>query len=412
MSKQFRCLIFLVLYHALSFAQDNTVDYFVKQALLNSPLLQDYQNQTLSNSIDSQKIRAALLPQVNAVTNSVYAPVFGNVGYDGAITNGANISSVVGVNKRFIGKKNLQYQFQTIDLSTKAIQNTAAISRQELIKTVTAQYITTYGDLEQYRFSKDIQQLLNKEDTILKKLTQSNVYKQTDYLTFLVTLQQQRIATSQAEILFNKDLYALNYLCGITDTQVIELQKPDIVLVRLPNAEQSIFYRKFLLDSLALRNQKITLDFIYKPRLNIFADAGYVSSLLSLPLRNFGTSFGFNLTVPIYDGHQRKLEYRRLDIAQQTNTNYQQFFSRQYRQQISMLGIQLHSTQELIGQINTQIKYAEGLIEVNNKLLVTGDVRIADLVIALNNYLNAKNLLTQSTVNNLQLINELNYWNR
>jgi hypothetical protein len=73
---------------------------------------------------------------------------------------------------------------------------------------------------------------------------------------------------------------------------------------------------------------------------------------------------------------------------------------------------QLQSTQELIDQINKQIKYSEGLIQVNTKLLVTGDVRIADLIIALNNYLTAKNLLTQNTVNRLQLINQINYWNR
>jgi hypothetical protein len=45
-------------------------------------------------------------------------------------------------------------------------------------------------------------------------------------------------------------------------------------------------------------------------------------------------------------------------------------------------------------------------------LLETGDARIADLVIALNNYLTAKNLLTQNTVSRLQIINQINYWNR
>jgi outer membrane protein TolC len=146
--------------------------------------------------------------------------------------------------------------------------------------------------------------------------------------------------------------------------------------------------------------------------LNVFADAGYVSSLLTLPYKNFGTSFGFNLSVPIYDGRQRKLQYRKIQISEETRKGYRDFFKKQYSQQVAQLMKQLQSTQELIDQINKQIKYSEGLIQVNTKLLVTGDVRIADLIIALNNYLTAKNLLTQNTVNRLQLINQINYWNR
>jgi hypothetical protein len=66
----------------------------------------------------------------------------------------------------------------------------------------------------------------------------------------------------------------------------------------------------------------------------------------------------------------------------------------------------------LIEEISSQIKYAEGLIDVNKKLLQTGDVKIADLVIAINNYLTAKSLLAQNRVNSMQIINQINYWNR
>jgi len=118
------------------------------------------------------------------------------------------------------------------------------------------------------------------------------------------------------------------------------------------------------------------------------------------------------VAVPIYDGHQKKMQYRKLDISERTRQNYKDFFTRQYSQQVAQLMQQLKATQELIDQINHQIKYSEGLIQVNTKLLVTGDVRIADMVIALNNYLTAKNLLTQNTVSRLQIINQINYWNR
>jgi len=146
--------------------------------------------------------------------------------------------------------------------------------------------------------------------------------------------------------------------------------------------------------------------------LNAFADAGYISSLAYNAHKNFGTSIGFGISVPIYDGKQRKLQYQKLDILEQTRQGYRQFFSKQYTQQIQQLYNQLTGTTTLLSEINRQIRYSEGLVNANMKLLMTGDAHITDLVIALNNYMTARNLLTQNTINRLQIINQINYWTR
>lgn len=407
--------IFVLVAAAVSFqsrAQRNTLDYFIHSALENSPLLRDYRNQVLSASIDSERIRATFKPQVNATTNNSYAPVIGGIGYDGAITNGANISALVGVNKALVGQKNLQTQFETLTIAERSLANTSKLSEQDLRRTITAQYITAYGDLQQLQFARETGSLLAREDTILKKLTTQNVYRQTDYLTFLVTLQQQELTTRQSAIQYETDFLTLNYLSGIDDTAILEIKEPQIGLATSLTPETSVFYNQYILDSLQLNNQRSVLDYTYKPKMNVFADVGYVSSLFLLPYRNFGTSFGFSVSVPIYDGNQRKLQYRKLDLAEQTRTGYRDFFRTQYTQQVAQLLKQLRSTVELIDQINRQIKYSEGLIQVNTRLLATGDVKIADLVIALNNYLTAKNLLTQNSMNRLQIINQVNYWNK
>ncbi|MGN6617579.1 MAG: TolC family protein, partial [Ilyomonas sp.] len=124
------------------------------------------------------------------------------------------------------------------------------------------------------------------------------------------------------------------------------------------------------------------------------------------------TSFGLNLTIPIYDGGQRKLQHQRLDIAEQTRQYYRDFFQTEYNQQLAQLMQQLNSTQQLIDETTAQLKYVEGLIQSDKKLLATGDVRIADYIIAINNYLNAKNTITQNTLNKLQIITQINYWNK
>lgn len=395
-----------------SFSQTNGLDYYINHALGNSPLLKDYINQAQSILVDSQLIRATYKPQVTGTNNNYYAPVIGGVGYDGAITNGGNVTALLGVNKTFVSHKNLNSQFETIRLQSEGIQNSAKISEQDLKKTITDQYITAYGGLQQLNFSKEIYALLKKEEAILKKLTEANVYRQTDYLTFLVTFQQQELASEQLAIQYQNDYSTLNYIAGIEDTSVANLPDPGITLNYVPLSENSVFLKQYTLDSLKSVNQRLVINFNYKPKLDVFADAGYNSTLVHQPYKNFGTSVGASLIVPIYDGRQKKLQYNKLAIAERTRLGYKAFFKHQYNQQIAQLSKQLQATDALIVQINNQIKYSEGLIKVNVRLLETGDAKIADLVIAFNNYLSAKNLLTQNTVSRWQIINQINYWNR
>jgi outer membrane protein TolC len=405
-------ILLLVFIPVRFYGQEKTLNDFISIGLANSPLLNDYRNQVQSALLDSARIHASYLPQINATTNNSYAPVIRGFGYDYAITNGTNINAVVGVNKNFVGSKNLQNQYNTIRLSSQGIQNTAKISEQDLKRNIISQYIVTYGDQQQLNLSAEIYTLLKKEDTILKTLAQKNVYKQTDYLAFLVTLQQQELLSIQDSIQFRYDFASLNYLCGIEDTATATLKEPDVPLSSLTEAGNSVFFRQYFLDSLKLENERRAIDLTYKPKLNVFADAGYISSLAYNAYKNFGTSFGFGVTIPIYDGKQKKLQYQKLDIAEKTRQGYRQFFSKQYNQQIRQLYDQLKSTTDLISQINRQIRYSEGLVNASMKLLVTGDARITDLVIALNNYMTTRNLLTQNTISRMQIINQLNYWTR
>lgn len=286
------------------------------------------------------------------------------------------------------------------------------ITEQDLRRTVIAAYVAAYGSWRQYHFNNDIYKLLSKEDSILKKLTQASVYRQTDYLTFLVTLQQQHLTITQARLQYQNDYATLNYLCGLTDTSFTPLDSPHIALEQLPDYNNSVFYRKFITDSLLLKNAAQQVDLAYKPKLSITADGGYVSSLTYTPYKNFGVGAAINLTIPIYDGNQRKLQYQRLNILEQTRANNRDFYSAQYQQQIAQLTQQLQTTNQIIDETNDQLKYVYTLIDANRRLLITGDVRIADYIIAISNYLNAQNTITQNIIRQFQIITQINYWNK
>ena len=402
----------VVLIACCCYGQPRPLEYFIDQAQQNSPLIKDYNNQILSFRLDSQILKATLKTQVNFVSSNSYAPVIRNFGYDGAITNGANISSVVQANRNFITRNNATAQFAILALQSRSLSDTISITQQDIKRAITEQYIMAYGDQVALDFNEEVYDLLKKEEVALKKLTQANVYKQTDYLAFYTTMQQQQFTYLQSQIQYNTDYLTLNYLAGVVDTSIQRIERPALNDTMQFDFYNSVFYKKYATDSLRLATERALISYEYKPRIGAYTDAGYISSLQYEAYRNFGFSFGVSLTIPIYDGHQKRYRLSQVDIRERTRINNRDFFVNQYRQQIAQLNQQLHSSDLLVQTIQQQIKYINTLLTANARLLQTGDIRISDYVLAITNYMNARNLLNQNEVNRLRIVNQINYWNR
>lgn len=385
--------------------------FFLSKAKSSSPLLKDLSNQRKSLAIDSMVTRATAGPQLSANGAGLYAPVVHGYGYDEVITNGQALEGYLSLNYDLLNKKRVQNQLEGIKLQGDSIRYAGKLSTFDLERTITDQYLLAYASQEQQRFSSEVVSLLQKEDALLKTLTRTNVYKQSEYLTFLVTLQQQQLAEKQAEIQYRNDYATLAYMAGMQDTTRTRLQEPKLQDTQLLE-NRTFFMKKFELDSMRNDNLKKGIDLNYRPKLGVYANGGYSSSLVLQPYKNFGASVGFTFSVPIYDGHQRKMQYQKLRISGETINAYRDFFSSQQRQQLQLIRQQIGQTDGLFNKINEQIKFSKGLIEVDSRLLHTGDLRIADFIIAINNYMSAQSLYRQTMINKLKLINQYNYWNK
>jgi len=400
-----------ILLPVISLAQTKSLSYFVDSSIKNSPQLYEYRNSILSNGIDSQLIVAANRFQVTGSGNAYYAPVINGYGYDVTITNGQQLSAFIALNKQIYNKRNLSLQFQNLQLQKDSMRAATAITIKDIRKAIITQYIVTYGDQLQIDFNNEIITLLGNEESLLKELTQKNVYKQADYLAFLVTLQQQELTRSQLLVQYKNDYATLNYLAGITDTTTTSLSEPGLTIAEDLIYDSSAFFLKYTIDSLLLGNKRSAIDISYRPKVNLFADAGYQSTFILTPYKNFGYNAGINLTIPIYDGHQKQMQYTKLTIEERTRQRQKEFFARQLTQQIRQLRQQLQAIEGLTEPINKQIQYLQTLIQVNGKLLETGDIKITDYVVALNNYIASKNLVVQNQVARYQIMNQLDYWN-
>lgn len=387
----------------------HSVDYYIQKGLENSPLLKGFSNQLLSGKLDSLLIQANYQPQVNQVSQAMYAPTTKNFGYDEAITNGANYSAVVNVVQPLFNKKIRNNQFQNIALLNQTIEADAKITAADLRQGITSQYLTAYADYTSIEFNQSTLNLLKDEQALLKSLTDQGIYLQTDLMNLAISVTAQKITIRQEFIQYKNSLAVLNFICGINDTSTVILNKPDVRIHNSFNINNSPAMMKFKIDSLKNVNSNLLIDMNYRPKLSAFADAGFMAVLPQNIPHNFGTSFGLNFTLPVYDGKQRKLQYGKTLLAENSRLDYKAFYSSQYKQQINQLTEQLKLTDELILGIRDQLSEQEKLIALYKIEIEKGLVRFLDFLNTVNNYTQTKNSLTVSEMNRLQIINQMNY---
>lgn len=404
-----KLMIFVLFLVSGSLVNAQSLDSYLKKGLENSPLLKDYSNQILSGKLDSLLIQATYKPQIHQVSQAMYAPASKNIGYDDAITNGGNYSALINLVQPLFNKKIKDNQFRDISLSNKTIEVNSRITETELKQGITSQFLTAYSDYSLIQFNKSTLNLLKDEQALLKSLADQGIYAQTDLMNLSLSVTAQKIAIRQAFIQYKNSLAVLNFICGINDTSTIILNKPELTIRNSFNINNSPAMMKFKIDSLKNVNSKLLIDLNYRPKLSAFADAGFMAIRPENIPYNFGTSFGINFTMPIYDGKQRKLQYDKTSLAENSRLDYKAFYSTQYQQQINQLTNQLKLTDELISGIRSQLTEQEKLIALYKIEIEKGLVRFLDFLNTVNNYTQTKNSLTVSEMNRLQIINQMNY---
>lgn len=403
-------LIYLSILQFPSFAQVKSLDFFIDQGLIHSPVLKDINNQVNSNLVDSLLVKAGQKPQVSYKGLLYYAPVINGIGYSEVITNISNISSVVYVSQRIFNQKTIEAQYSKSGIQNLALRISSKITENELRKVITLQYLSACSVSNDITFNRDLLSSSKDEELILRQLVEKGLYKQVDYLSFMVELKAQELLLNDLQIQYQKEVSALHVLCGLPDTAYEQLALPEIKLNSPVSAANSPFFNRFVADSLKIQNEKLLVDRNYKPSINWFSDAGLLNNLPRDISKNFGFSMGLSLSVPIYDGQQRRLNYEKLKIAENTRTNYAGYFKQQFSQQLQQLYTELKKTQEIIPQVNQQLGFAESVIKQEKYLINAGNISVTDYVTALKNYISIKRNLNQYQVKILQIITEINYW--
>jgi outer membrane protein TolC len=403
-------LIFILSGLSLSaYNQTHDLDFYLNAGTQNSPLLNDYRNQVSSAYSDSLIIRAGKKPNVEARSQLLYSPYYNNFGYDEVVTDGGNYTAVVAVTQNIFNKKEIENKYRSVEIQKQIINNTSKISENELRKLITEQYLTTFSSYNDFIFNKTFLDLFKKENDIAKQFVKNGVFKQTDYLALVVEAQSQEITNKQVENQYLKNLSLLNQICGIIDTSRYELTKPDLVIKGDPDVSKSPGYIKFKIDSIRIETEKSAIDIKYKPKVNWFADAGFLTSNPWNFYQHFGYSAGIGLNIPIYDGKQQNISKQKLDLEQNSRKTYENNYQKQYFIQILQLKKELNNLDEISQQADNQLNTSRQLVLALKDQLEAGIIQLTEYINAIKNFRTINSNINLINVQKLQVINELNF---
>ncbi len=401
---------FSLLFHLQNFSQECTLTSFLELGISNSPVLKDLSNQVQTNHFDSLITRAAFLPQVDFNGYLMYAPSVNGWGYSEVISNGQNLTGTLNVSQQLFNKKTKDLSLKKFGIGSGSLDNARQISLNDLKRAITAQYLAAFSSMEERNFQQDILSALKTEAVILKAWTEKGVYRQTDYLSFQVEIMNLERNIRDLDLTYRKESWNLNQICGMHDTTSCNLRLPELRDTLAPSVVNSIYFRKFMIDSLMIVNDRSLIDSRYKPVVKWFADGGIVNNEPRYLYQNFGISAGLSMTLPVFDGNQRKINYDRNRVSEDTRKNYQESFRLRYQSQISQLRTELEKTQALAKENEKQLSLVRELITADKAMLNEGSLPVTDYILALKSLFEAKHAGLQYQIRIQYVLNEINYW--
>ena len=390
---------------------------FLLVARQNSPLLRETANQVGQNRLDSLVRARQNGVQVAGIASALYYPSITNsqgesvVGYDNAVTNGGNYAAIGQATKPILNRFQLQTDYQILANQGQVLRNTGRLAGLDLRRSITDQFLTAYAAGTLLRFSRSLLGQLRQQDGQLRQLVNAGIFKQTQYLSFYLSVRTQEVSVEQNRLAYRRELGTLRALAGVADTALIALETPTPPAHRPLAGLLAPSQRQYTLDSLRLLLDRRAVDAAYRPRVSAVLDAGLQSSSY-LPLalaRSIGIGGGLQLAVPVFDGHQRQLQYQRLALSEQSRRGYRQFLTVQRRQQYEQLEGLIRASDALLARIREQVRVADALVGAARQQLATGDIAILDYLNLVTSYRQLQFSLTQAETDRLRSRFALDY---
>ena len=392
-------------------SQTTNLNYYIERATKINQTISENQKLLTTYNTRKELINSSLgKPKIFSTVNYLFAPTFGEYGYDSSITNGGLYSALVNLELPLFTGATSRAKMEEIINDRNSYKNNIIVAQHEINKGVTEQYIKAYQDYEQISTADETLRILDLQREVINAMINRGIGRLSDLKLLDVEYQTQIINKSQLENTFEKDLMDLNLMSGIPDTSIVMLEKPDIKL-SVDKNYKSYFLQSYLLDSLRLVTEKNINESNYNPQISFFVNGGLNAVSYSEIWKKVGLSTGINMTFSIYDGNQKDMNNYLIDIRGQNIFSQKKYFLNQNEIRKKNILKELSKLQELLTQQEKQLDNYQSLLGIYREQFLSGEVSLMDYINVLKNYVTFKNDLIVNRNQQLSIINEYNYWN-
>lgn len=420
-----KLLVVLFLLIGSQLNAQKTLNYYLENARVNSPLANDNNNQAKVSELEAERLSAVYnKPKIGLNGNFLFAPILSTennktrlevnsngsnkyVGYDLGISNGGLYQGLVNFTKPLInGGRAFEKQAEII---AEVNRNMAKLNIHDLEKLVTDQYILCLKDKNQIVFVDSMLALLDNQTILVKKLVDNALLKPSDLALVRIEYKNYEGLSTTFRANYRSDLLDLNVLSGIKDTSLVIVE--DIDLNIPPQETNYAFLQKYKLDSLNLLADQEVFEAKYKPQLNFFADVGLNAVYAPTLPNRFGLSAGLNFTLNLFDGRQKSITQQKISIQMETVSFYKENFLNQNVVRKNKLLDELKSYDDRLVIAEDQLKEYDAILDNFRREILFGQLSIIDYITILKN----RNMVEGDSIllktNRLLLINMYNYWN-
>ncbi len=422
-------IFFLILVYISSYnvnAQYN-LTYYLSNAFQNSPILNENKNKSQVNQLEMERLKALYFsPKIGITANYMFSPILSKdnnktslalnsngatnyYGYDLGASNGGRYQALLEITQPLFNRKLYEIATKQLNIASQLNENSVNISKHEIEKIVTDQYILCLQNRKEINYADTMMKLLTTQKTILEKLIMSSIYKQSDLTLLNIEYQNflSQLTTYKAN--YRRNLMDLNIICGINDTTNVRLDDAEITLNNKTFA--SNFLEKYRLDSLSLIAQLNVLELKYKPQLNLFANAGLNAVYAPTIPNRFGMSAGLSFTYNFYDGNQKLINRKKIQVLGTTVSFYKENFVKQNHIRKSKILAEIQSYYDRIAVAEQQLKDYESVLNSYKREFLSGQLSVINYIMVLKNMASINRDYTLLFSQQQSLINAYNYWN-
>jgi outer membrane protein TolC len=404
-------------------SQTNSLTAFLDSAKMKNPDLIISSNMIRYKTFEIDQIKAEnKSPKMYLSADYLFAPYFNNngqivttnpspkaIGYDIGITNGGLFSALYNVDYPVFNRKRTEILVSEKENEIEQLNLQIEIINNELDHTVTNLFFESKRSLTTYQYAVQNFEFLKKQLEIVRKLTESGIFKYVDYKLMEIELHTNILQLEKLKSDYRTSLNTLRNNCGISDSSWVELENNDLTMAE--NAlSNSVFLKSYQNDSITAIIQQNVFNSQYKPQFHAFANTGLNAVTTNDIQRRFGLSAGFQLTYTIYDGNQRSIKRQEQQVLVDQSSELRFLKTKELIGRKLTLKNNIESARSNLINEKEIISEYENLLSICQNELLQAQISVIDFLNINRNYFDKKLNYALHQIELNELINDYNYW--